>query len=306
MPTGACGINCDVCLLKVLESCSSCGAATSNTAQRKMEAQMRVFGGTCPILKCCSQHQKSYCMRDCRAFPCPHFSEGPYPFSHGFLNMQTRRRQTPPVVHTPDGRPVSVSSELWDLLNEKDPSEVSMYTMAEQCDEGYTIRFLDDDYVVDRKETCLKLLKNKEKIVVEDPALLLLTLTYLTSSLGFNPTGTGIIGLSELKNGHYFEAHPPDLSLLFQRFSKDPHGFCAACESLGGKKEKMADISYRLTAFPRLPVFFLYFKGNGEFNATFSILFDKTAERFFPSASLWLLVKRVAIEIIRGKASSYY
>ena len=45
MPTGACGINCDVCKLQLLGLCSTCGSGRSQEAQRKLAAQKAAFGG---------------------------------------------------------------------------------------------------------------------------------------------------------------------------------------------------------------------------------------------------------------------
>ena len=42
MPTGACGINCDVCGLNRLEICSTCGSGISQKAQEKLMAQLDI------------------------------------------------------------------------------------------------------------------------------------------------------------------------------------------------------------------------------------------------------------------------
>ena len=81
MPTGSCGINCDVCKLNLLGTCSSCGPGKSPEAEQKLAAQQRLFGSTCGILACARMNQIDYCLRDCRQFPCDNFSNGPYPFS---------------------------------------------------------------------------------------------------------------------------------------------------------------------------------------------------------------------------------
>ena len=94
--TGACGVNCLACRLALEGKCSPCGAGTSAQAARKLEAQERLIGAPCPILACASARNTAHCLRDCPEFPCPHFEDGPYPFSDGFLNMQLRRRKAPP------------------------------------------------------------------------------------------------------------------------------------------------------------------------------------------------------------------
>jgi hypothetical protein len=94
--TGACGINCTVCRLAAEGKCSPCGSGLSSQAQRKLEAQVIILGAPCPILHCAVERRVEYCLRDCLDFPCPHFEDGPYPFSESFCQMQLRRRSEPP------------------------------------------------------------------------------------------------------------------------------------------------------------------------------------------------------------------
>jgi len=101
MPTGACGINCDVCRLNLFGICSTCGSGRSLEALQKMATQLRILGSACPILACASENRVEYCPRDCEEFPCDKFRAGPYPFSQGYLNMQERRRRERPSAKNP-------------------------------------------------------------------------------------------------------------------------------------------------------------------------------------------------------------
>jgi len=56
MATGACGIDCNACRVKIRGLCMGCGAATGSIAQRRLEAQHRIFRQCCPILKCARDH----------------------------------------------------------------------------------------------------------------------------------------------------------------------------------------------------------------------------------------------------------
>jgi hypothetical protein len=90
--TGACGVNCYACKLFVDGKCSPCGSGRSAQATKKLAAQLRLLGGVCSILNCAVERKIEFCLRDCEAFPCQHFKSGPYPFSEGYLQMQSRRR----------------------------------------------------------------------------------------------------------------------------------------------------------------------------------------------------------------------
>ena len=120
MPTAACGINCDVCKLNLLGTCSTCGPGTSLEAEKKLAAQSRLLGSPCPILACANLNRVQFCLRDCSQFPCENFTHGPYPFSEGYIAMQKRRRKEIPPASAPDNTRVSVDPNYWDELQKKE------------------------------------------------------------------------------------------------------------------------------------------------------------------------------------------
>jgi len=95
MPTGACGVNCDVCGLYVKGVCGTCAAGTDERAKKKLDEQMEVINMHCPILACAVERKVGYCLRDCNEFPCTKFESalesllgpGPYPYSAKYLAM---------------------------------------------------------------------------------------------------------------------------------------------------------------------------------------------------------------------------
>jgi hypothetical protein len=93
--TGACGINCMVCGLFRQGKCSPCASGIEPEAHDKLAAQLKLVGGTCPILACAVERKIAYCSADCEVYPCKKFMAGPYPLSQGYLEMQLRRRGNP-------------------------------------------------------------------------------------------------------------------------------------------------------------------------------------------------------------------
>ncbi len=106
--TGACGINCLVCGLFRQGKCGPCAPGDHPQAQQKLATQLRLLGGTCPILQCAAQRGIGHCSADCDLYPCPRYLAGPYPLSKGYLEMQMRRRgqqQAPAPSGGPAGTP---------------------------------------------------------------------------------------------------------------------------------------------------------------------------------------------------------
>ncbi len=302
MPTGACGINCDVCKLRLLGTCSTCGSGKSREAQIKLEAQRRIFGNTCTILECACLNNIGYCLRDCNLFPCENFTQGPYPFSQGFLRMQERRLQEIPPAFDPHGHLVKVPPEYWDQLKERDINSLCNLTLANpHSSDGLIFHFLQEDILIDIKNCCLKRLRNSSWEKTNDPLLELLTLLYMNNVNSFHPLGKDIVSARDLKETHYFKGrHELNLGPLFERYGNDMDGFNRAAEYLGGAPTEMADSAYRLLPFPRVPLYYLFWKGDEEFEPRISVLFDRSIQEYFAASAIWGLVNRVSTALIRG------
>jgi hypothetical protein len=306
MPTGACGINCDVCKLRLTEICSSCGPGKSTEAQKKLEAQKRLLGKPCPILACASMNRVDHCMRDCIVFPCDNFTSGPYPFSEGFLTMQQRRRKQRPPALNHNRTPVVVPVEYWDTLRQRDVAELCNWTLAQpQKEGGFQIRSLHQDILVDVANCCLKRMFQGRCEVVEDPLLELITLLYLNNVNGTYTSGKDLVGPQDLKEAHYFiGSHALPLAPLLERYGGDTAGFRQAAEYLGGQALDIADAAYRLLPFPRVPLYYLLWEGDEEFGPKLSVLFDRSIERIFSASAIWTLVKLVSTALLLGPEQS--
>jgi hypothetical protein len=213
MPTGACGINCDVCQLNLLGTCSSCGSGQSLEAEQKLDA----IGGTCPILSCAKMNQIEYCLRDCHQFPCDNFTRGPYPFSQGYLQMQDRRRKQLPPAFAPDKSPVDVPAHFWDDLQKKDLNTLCNQTLFSPASPGQLVfHFLNEDVLVDFNARCLKRIKGRGWESTPDPLLELVTVVYLNNVKMLYPLEKEIVGVKDLKEAHFFQGphalqRPPNI-----------------------------------------------------------------------------------------------
>lgn len=303
MPTGACGINCDVCKLRLLEICSSCGPGKSLHAERKLHAQRKLFGGnTCSILDCANTSEVEYCTRDCNMFPCGKFQLGPYPFSQGFLDMQERRRKGKVPALSPNKTLVEVPPEYWQKLQERNLSALcSVVQAAPYSFRCLTFRFLNEAVLVDVENRHLKIWGDGQWDMADDPMLELLTLLYLTNADTAPSAENEIVGVKDLKEAHYFSGpHALELDSLLERYGSDLKGFTQAAEHLAGKRMAMADAAYMFLPFPRAPLYYLLWEGDEEFRPRFSILFDRSIEHFFSASAIWMLTGMVSKALLKG------
>jgi hypothetical protein len=306
MPTGACGIDCDVCGLRLLDICSTCGPGKSLEAQAKLEAQKRLFGDTCPVLACARLTRVDYCLRDCSAFPCDNFRSGPYPFSESFLTMQERRRMQRPPALDHNRTPLTVPPEYWEALRRRDLTAICTWTLAQQHPEGGLLfRGLHRDLLVDLASGSLKLMVRNRWERLDDPLLELVMLLYFNKVDGLYPSGKDPVGPRDLKEAHYFTGiHALPLDSLAERYGRDLAGFKRAAEYLDGQAIDMGDAAYRLLPFPRVPLYYILWEGDEEFSPKISVLFDRSIEKVFSASGIWTLVKVVNTALLIGSKAT--
>ncbi|UCF89990.1 MAG: DUF3786 domain-containing protein [Desulfobacterales bacterium] len=302
MSTGTCGINCDVCQLNLLGTCSTCGPGNSREAAQKLAAQTRILGNTCPILACASVNRIAYCLRDCHSFPCDHFRKGPYPFSQGYIDMQARRRREKPPAWGPDHPRVTVPADYWEAMQTKDVVTLCNLTLFSPCaDRQLLFRFLQEDILIDIKDRCLKRRSGDGWQKTADPLLELVTLVYLIRVDAVYPLGRDIVGPQDLKEGHFFRGpHALQVAPLLQRYGHDIDGFKKTAAYLAGEPLDLADAAFRLRPFPRVPLYYLLWQGDEEFAPRISVLFERSIEKVLAADAIWGLVNRVSGALLAG------
>lgn len=302
MGTGACGINCDVCRLHLRGRCSTCGAGTDPAGIRKLEAQMRLFHGTCPVLKCAHDNNISYCPRDCRNFPCGTFEQGPYPFSEDYLAMQKRRRKE---THSPslDLKSTTrwtfeeISSEYWDELASLSSEDVCTRTLATYDDneEAYRVPFLERTYCVYPFRKAINLTDQAPESKLRHPEIsfleALILIVYLIRAQD-SPLSGKQITEREIPGGDQFFQGPHELARepILERYGKDPGAFLQAGLALQGKRLQDGDASFKLQALPRVPLEYILWAHDEEFPARLTIVFDASVSVHLPLDVIWALV----------------
>lgn len=63
-------------------------------------------------------------------------------------------------------------------------------------------------------------------------------------------------------------------------FDRDPAGFGAACEHLGGEKVTAGDIGYRFAVFADLTLIVKFYHSDGEFPASLTVLWDENTLQY--------------------------
>jgi hypothetical protein len=284
-----------VCKLKVVDICSSCGPGSSDTAARKLAAQVRLLGAPCPILACAQQRQVNYCPRDCRSFPCENFSGGPYPYSQGYLAMQQRRRRHKPPGRTPSGTVLTVPAEYWEELKKRDIDELCRLSMASlKPPRGLLLPVFNRTILADLETGALQEQIAGRWQAVDYPLLELVVQVYLLNAAEAPLTGERV-SVHDLRDAHFFQGpHALKTAPLLEIFGRNPDGFTAAATSLGGVKLEQADVAFMLLPLPKIPVVYLLWQGDEEFEADMTVLFDRSIECHLSADAIWGVVQLVS------------
>ena len=199
------------------------------------------------------------------------------------------------AAYASDGSHLEVDAVYWEDVSRKDRVALCNHTFFEPVNsDTFQFRFLNEDVRVDLAHQCLRRLREGIWQRENDPLLTLATVVYLKNVDAVYPMGRDIVGIADLKQGSFF-AGPHELrtASLLERFGGDPEGFCRAGKALEGHLLDMADAAVRLLPFPRLPLYYLLWEGDEEFEPRLQVLFDRTIELFLPADAVWALANRV-------------
>lgn len=215
--------------------------------------------------------------------------------------MQKRRRKQKPPERNPKGDLINVPPEYWDDLKKMDQAKLCERSLVvSHPPEGVLFRHLNDDILVDVENGCLWRLKQKEREKIDHAIFELVVLIYLLNATPDLITRE-MIGVNDLKDAHFFQGpHTLKTEPLVERYGKDLSGFKKVSESLGGEFLEMADAAYKFIPLPKIPLYYLLWEGDEEFQPHLSILFDRSIERHLSADAIWGLVNLVSGRLLTG------
>ncbi len=283
MAVGPCGINCDVCLLRELGTCSTCGPGDSKEAEQKLGAQERILGGVCEVLRCAVERSIRYCPLDCFDFPCKRF-EG-YPFSESFLAMQRRRRSGHLYILDPNKSFIEVPHLLWEEVLQLGEEELSKRSLFEISKPGWlSCQSLGRRVYVDL---------NGKKVHFDHPTskpsplFEVVLLSHLRRAKD-SPLREELVGLKDLKGAQFFEgSHKIETGPIKRAFDRGRIDPKRLIHKLGAQKVSLGDLGIKFSLFPRVPVWLVYWRGDQDFGSEISFLFDKSILDQMPVDAIW-------------------
>jgi hypothetical protein len=158
----------------------------------------------------------------------------------------------------------------------------------------YVITMLNKPYAIDLKERKIFSIQIDSQQVKAGFLDQLCILAYLIHSKDLLPTNRLLKAESLPGGDFFFRSHSLPTDKLEDAFGKSPENLYRTSLPLGAKKCDFGDASVELLVFPRVPLTFVIWAGDDEFDARASILFDSTASEQMPLDALHAAVHLAA------------
>jgi len=194
-----------------------------------------------------------------------------------------------------------VPAAYWDALKKKDMPRLCEDTGAHMHPpEGLALQVLRDEVVVDIQKREIREAGLDNNLIRDDPLRALLVLLYLLNATP-HVIKHQMVSVKDLKDAHFFQGpHELEIAPLLKKFGNNPAGFRRAAEKIGAKPLDLADIAFELMAFPKIPLYYLLWEADPEFQSRISILFDRSIEFHLSADAIWGVVKLVSNALLES------
>ncbi|MBF0472915.1 MAG: DUF3786 domain-containing protein [Nitrospirae bacterium] len=184
----------------------------------------------------------------------------------------------------------SGESLAWERLISADPASVckSANVQFDSINHCYKIESFGFEFNISLKDKVISSIYGQHLLNNLSMYYMFSVLWYLFSAKNI-PLSGRLIKPEDISGGQLFVqgTHILPLNDLINRYNDDLNGFIDKAMTLNADKTSYGDVSVRLFPFPLTPVEIILWRGDEEFQAKASLLFDSTCERHLPVDVLW-------------------
>ncbi len=130
--------------------------------------------------------------------------------------------------------------------------------------------------------------------------LQILTLHYLITAKG-TPLSGNDITFKQLDGGlaYYPTFQKRSIKIIEKVFGDDLEGFIETGEKIGGTPADYGDYSLSFKAFPKVEIFFIFWKGDDEFPREGNVVFDSSIADYLSAEDIAVLCNMIAVMILK-------
>lgn len=176
---------------------------------------------------------------------------------------------------------------------------IRKYHLANDAEYLY-IRFMNEEYAISRKSGHITR-KGTEQKAGHPETMSIYDMLCYSDKLPELPGLSGKWESLSVLGGIIGAGHTQRLmnGRMLEPFAGKTEQMCRACEEMGGKKQKGADVSYILPVFDFFPFWLEFWDGDDEFPPSIQFLWDKNSLQYMHYETLWYIVDFVEEELRR-------
>lgn len=159
------------------------------------------------------------------------------------------------------------------------------------------IEYLNQSYLITLPDIKISLKDSEEEVPQGDRILML---HYFIGAKGTPPSNKPI-SFKELRDGAgYFPTFSKRaIKPLLDHFGEEPHRLLGAADMLGGRKVDYGDAAVTISAFNRVPLTLVLWRGDEEFPPAGNIMFDSNISDYLPTEDIIVLCQTIAWRLVR-------
>ena len=157
--------------------------------------------------------------------------------------------------------------------------------------------YLNQSYQISLPDIEISMIGNDREIPLRDKILIL---HYLAQAKG-TPLSNKPISYKELPEGsNYFRTfYQRTIKPVLDRFGSNPEQLVDVAAKLGGYKADYGDGAVTINAFPRVPITFILWRGDEEFDPEGSVLFDSTISDYLNIEDIIIVAETIAWRLVK-------
>jgi hypothetical protein len=185
-----------------------------------------------------------------------------------------------------------------EIFDRRDPGRVAEKAAARFVGRSVIIPHLDKEIILNADTHRFSIKETDEEAPIW---LAILAIHYLNNADGRQPTGK-LKHFREFKEGHFYEPafNRRTKEVLVSIFGSDPAALVNAGKRLHGKILETGDAAVELSYFPCMPITCILWKGDEEFPAEATVLFDETADIFFSAEDMAVAGQMAVLDLVRA------
>ena len=159
------------------------------------------------------------------------------------------------------------------------------------------IEYLNQSYLITLPDVDISFKDSEEEVPQGDRILML---HYFIGAKG-TPPSNKLISFKELREGAgYFPTFSKRaIKPLLDYFGEEPHRLLGAADLLGGHKADYGDAAVTISAFSRVPVTLVLWRGDEEFPPAGNIMFDSNISDYLPTEDIIVICQTIAWRLVR-------